>query len=236
MELRALRRAASKQGGRYFYQHNNGLQNQNVLYVAESLNAEPRVLLDPNTLSTDGTVALGGSSRDRRRQAAGLRHGGSGSDWQEWHVRDVDTGKDLPDCIKWVKFSGASWTKDGKGFFYSRYDEPKGARRCATRITFRSSTTTSWARRRRRTRWSTSAPTRRSWASRGGVTDDGRYLVISVWQGTTPKNRLFYKDLTQPDSPGRQAAGRLRRAVFDSSTTTARSSGFRPTSTLRADA
>src|SRR6201997_4995493 len=114
-----------QQGRRYFYQHNNGLQNQNVLLVAESLNAEPRVLLDPNTLSADGTVALAGTaiSDDGKLMAYGTA--ASGSDWTEWHVRDVATGKELPDLIKWVKFSDASWTKDDKGFFYSRYDEPK---------------------------------------------------------------------------------------------------------------
>src|SRR5271165_677329 len=113
------------QGGRYFYEHNNGLQNQNVLLVADSLNAEPRVLLDPNALSSDGTVALSGHAitDDGKLLAYGTE--ASGSDWQEWHVRDVSSSKDLPDLIKWVKFSGASWSKDGKGFYYSRYDEPK---------------------------------------------------------------------------------------------------------------
>ena len=116
-----------QEGGRYFFEHNDGLQNQNVLFVAESLNAAPRLLLDPNTLSADGTVALAGTaiSDDGKLLAYGLAT--SGSDWNEWHVRDVDTGKDLADDLKWVKFSGASWSKDGKGFYYSRYDEPKGA-------------------------------------------------------------------------------------------------------------
>ena len=83
-------------GGRYFYQHNTGLQQQNVLLVAESLNAEPRVLLDPNTLSSDGTVALAGEaiSDDGKLMAYGLAT--SGSDWNEWYVRDVDTGKIFP--------------------------------------------------------------------------------------------------------------------------------------------
>jgi prolyl oligopeptidase len=113
-----------REGGRVFFSKNDGLQNQSVLYVAESLTGEPRVLLDPNTLSADGTVALSGTaySADGKRMAYGLSS--AGSDWQEWRVRDVTTGKDLPDLIKWVKFSGAAWTKDGKGFFYSRYDEP----------------------------------------------------------------------------------------------------------------
>ncbi|HKP11518.1 MAG TPA: S9 family peptidase, partial [Blastocatellia bacterium] len=114
-----------KQGSRYFYSKNNGLQNQSVLYTAASLDGPPQVLLDPNTLSTDGTVALSGIavSDDGKLLAYGIAQ--AGSDWQEWRVRDVETAKDLPDAVRWVKFSGASWTKDGKGFFYSRYDEPK---------------------------------------------------------------------------------------------------------------
>src|SRR6201993_513519 len=114
-----------QQGGRYFYQHNNGLQNQNVLLVAESLQAGPRQLLDPNTLSSDGTVALAGEAITDDGKLMAYGTAASGSDWEEWHVRDVGTGNDLPDLIKWVKFSDASWTKDNKGFFYSRYDEPK---------------------------------------------------------------------------------------------------------------
>src|SRR5512140_2082413 len=95
------------QGGRYFYQHNDGLQNQNVLLVAESLNAEPRVLLDPNTLSSDGTVALAGASITDDGKLMAYATAQSGSAWQEWHVRDVTSGKDLPDVLQWSKFSGA---------------------------------------------------------------------------------------------------------------------------------
>ena len=189
-----------QQGGRYFYQHNDGLQNQSVLLVAESLNAEPRVLLDPNTLSTDGTVALAGSalSDDGKLMAYGTAT--SGSDWTEWHVRDVDTSKDLADDIKWVKFSGASWTKDNKGFYYSRYDEPKegtvmrGANYFQKLYYHRLGTAQS------EDKLIYDRPDNKELGFAGGVTDDGHYLVISVWQGTSPKNRLYYKDLTQPDS------------------------------------
>src|SRR5271170_3463402 len=93
----------------------------------ESLNAEPRILLDPNTLSPDGTIALADTAISDDGKLMAYAIATSGSDWNEWHVRDIDTGKDLSDDIKWVKFSGASWTKDNKGFFYSRYDVPKGA-------------------------------------------------------------------------------------------------------------
>src|SRR6202140_1308995 len=113
----------TQHGGRYFFEHNNGLQNQNVLLVAESLNPEPRVLLDPTPLSSGGTIALSDKeiSEDGRLMAYGLAT--SGSDWNEWHVRDVDTGKDLSEDLKWIKFSGVSWTEDNKGVFYSRYGE-----------------------------------------------------------------------------------------------------------------
>jgi prolyl oligopeptidase len=188
-----------QQGGRYFYQHNNGLQNQNVLLVAEALNAEPRQLLDPNTLSSDGTVALGGEAITDDGKLMAYGTAASGSDWQEWHVRDVDTGKDLPDLIKWVKFSGASWSKDGKGFYYSRYDEPKGtALRDANYFqklyyhklgTAQSEDKLIYER-----------PDNKELGFGGSVTNDGHYLVIFVWQGTSPKNRLYYKDLTKPDS------------------------------------
>ncbi len=188
-----------QQGGRYFYQHNNGLQNQNVLLVAEALNAEPRQLLDPNTLSSDGTVALAGEAVTDDGKLMAYGTAASGSDWEEWHVRDVDTGKDLPDLIKWVKFSGASWSKDGKGFYYSRYDEPKGtALRDANYFqklyyhklgTAQSEDKLIYER-----------PDNKELGFGGSVTNDGHYLVIFVWQGTSPKNRLYYKDLTKPDS------------------------------------
>jgi len=188
-----------QQGGRYFYQHNNGLQNQSVLLVAEALSAEPRQLLDPNTLSSDGTVALGGEAITDDGKLMAYGTAASGSDWEEWHVRDVDTGKDLPDLIKWVKFSGASWSKDGKGFYYSRYDEPKGtALRDANYFqklyyhklgTVQSEDKLIYER-----------PDNKELGFGGSVTNDGHYLVIFVWQGTSPKNRLYYKDLTKPDS------------------------------------
>jgi prolyl oligopeptidase len=114
-----------KEGGRYFWDRNDGLQQQSVLYTADSLTATPTVLLDPNTLSKDGTVSIAFTSvsRDGRYLAYGISS--AGSDWNEIRVRDVRTGKDLPDRIQWVKFSGADWSPDGKGFYYSAYDAPK---------------------------------------------------------------------------------------------------------------
>src|SRR5437016_4130339 len=103
---------------------NDGLQNKAVLYRQASLTADPETLLDPNLLSEDGTVAIStlAVSDDGRLLAYGTS--ASGSDWEEFRVRDVATARDLSDHLKWIKFSGASWTKDGAGFLYSRYPEP----------------------------------------------------------------------------------------------------------------
>jgi prolyl oligopeptidase len=191
--------APEQQGGRYFYQHNNGLQNQNVLLVGESLNAEPRVLLDPNALSSDGTVALAGTAYTDDGKLLAYGTAASGSDWQEWHVRDVDTGKDLPDLIKWVKFSGASWSKDGKGFYYSRYDEPKGTALRDTNY-FQKLYYHTLGTPQSEDKLIYERPDNKELGFGGQVTDDGHYLVIVVSQGTSPKNRLYYKDLTQPGS------------------------------------
>ena len=188
-----------QQGGRYFFDHNDGLQNQNVLLVAESLKAEPRLLLDPNSLSADGTVAVSDTavSDDGKLMAYGIAT--SGSDWNEWHVRDVDTGKDLPDIIKWVKFSSASWSKDGKGFYYSRYDEPTGATMRDTNY-FQKLYYHRLGRAQSEDKLIYERPDNKEMGFAGTVSDDGHYLIIQVWQGTSPKNRLYYKDLTQPDS------------------------------------
>jgi prolyl oligopeptidase len=187
-------------GGRYFFQHNNGLQNQNVLLVADSLNADPRTLLDPNTLSSDGTVALAGTAITDDGKLMAYGTAASGSDWMQWHVRDVDSGKDLPDLIKWVKFSGASWTKDNKGFFYSRYDEPKADSALRDANYFQKLYYHRLGTEQAEDKLIYERPDNKELLFNANVTDDGHYLVIAVAQGTSPKNRLYYKDLTQPDA------------------------------------
>ena len=193
-------RVPQKQGNRYFYEHNNGLQNQNVLFVAESLDAEPRQLLDPNTLSSDGTVALAGYAICDDSTLLAYGTAASGSDWTEWRVRDVDTRKDLSDDIKWVKFSGASWTKDGKGFFYSRYDEPKAGAMLRDVNYFQKLYYHKLGTPQTEDKLIYDRPDNKELRFLGNVTDDGLYLVITVLQGTDPKSRLYYKDLTRPDA------------------------------------
>ena len=116
----------SKKHGRYIYSKNDGLQNQSVIYMQETLDGEPTVLLDPNKLSDDGTVSLGGISfsNDVKYMAYTIQR--SGSDWVEIYVKDMATLELLPDHIEWAKFTGASWYKDG--FFYAAYDRPEAGK------------------------------------------------------------------------------------------------------------
>ena len=189
-----------REGERFFFSKNTGLQNQSVLFVAPKLPAtDARELLDPNTLAKDGTVALAGTdvSKDGKLMAYGLSN--AGSDWQTWKVRDVETGKDLPDTIEWVKFSSASWKPDGSGFFYSRYDEPKGEELKAANFnhklyfhklgTPQSEDALIYER-----------PDHKDWLFQGKVTEDGAYLIINVARGTESKNRVFFKDLRDADA------------------------------------
>ena len=191
-----------KRGGRYFYTRNDGLQNQSVLYWADSLDALPKVLIDPNKLSSDGTIALTATdvTDDGRLLAYGLAV--AGSDWQEIKVRDVASGKDLPDHIKWVKFSRPSWTKDGKGFFYSRYDEPSEKDRLTKTNYFHKLYYHVLGTPQSQDVLVYHRPDKKDWGFGGQVTDDGRFLVISASQGSSPKNRVLYKDLSKAaDSP-----------------------------------
>ena len=189
-----------KEGNRYFYFKNDGLQNQSVLYTLESLDDTPKVLLDPNTLSEDGTVALSGLSisDDGQLMAYGLSTGGS--DWIEWKVRNIETGEDLTDYLQWVKFSGASWTKDNQGFFYSRYDEPDEKNKLEDVNYFQKLYYHKIGTDQAEDILIYHRPDQKEWGFNGQVTEDGHYLIISVWLGTDTKNLIFYQDLTQPNS------------------------------------
>ena len=189
-----------KKGKRYFYSRNSGLQNQAVLYWMPALGAEPKVLLDPNTLSADGTVAVSGSAISDDGDLLAYSLSSSGSDWQEWHVREVATGKDLPDLIKWSKFSGASFSKDGKGFFYSRYDEPKEQSMLRDTNYYQKLYYHKLGTPQSEDALIYKRDDQKEWGFGGEVTDDGKYLIITISEGTDPKNRVYYKDLTKRDS------------------------------------
>ena len=192
--------APSKEGGRYYFFRNDGLQNQNVLFMQQTLADEPKILIDPNEWSKDGTVALSGAefSDDGQYAAYGIQDGGS--DWRTWRVMEIESGKLLDDELKWIKFSSIAWTPDSKGFFYSRYDEPKegaefqslnlnqkvfyhrvGTAQAADELVYE-------------------RPDNPDWGFGAAVSEDGKYLVLTVWKGTDDRYRIVVKDLQTPDA------------------------------------
>jgi len=190
--------APSKRGNNYIYSYNSGLQNQGVLYVTTDLNDKGRVLLDPNTLSTDGTVSLGGTvfTEDGRYLAYSLSKGGA--DLNVWKVRHVESGQDLPDELPLNRNSVGGWAKDGSGFYYTRYPLPKD--RSALTGVFQNQ---QLCFHRLGTPVTQDAviyerPDHPDWGFGASVTDDGHWLVISQHQGTARRSRIFLKELTKP--------------------------------------
>src|SRR5436309_423454 len=197
---------------RYFFFKNDGLQNQSVLYKQASLTADPETLLDPNLLSEDGTVALStmAVSDDGRLLAYGTS--ASGSDWEEFRVRDVAQGRDLSDYLKWIKFSGASWTNDGAGFFYSRYPEP--ADKALTDVNrFQRLYYHRLGTDQAQDLLVYERPDQPDWGMNAEVTDDGRYAVMHVWLGTDRRNRVYYLDLKDAKRP--KVTGEVVRLLDD---------------------
>ncbi|MHC4222999.1 MAG: prolyl oligopeptidase family protein, partial [Planctomycetota bacterium] len=187
-------------GGRYFFLKNDGLQNQPVLYVQASLDGDPRALIDPNAFSKDGTIALAelGISEDGRHLA--YSKSVSGSDWREWRGRDVDSGKDLPDILQWSKFSAASWTHDGEGFYYSRYAEPEEGEVLAQVNYYHKLYYHRLGTLQEEDRLVYERPDEKEWGIGSEVSADGKYLIITIWKGTDPRNRVYFQRLDDPDA------------------------------------
>jgi prolyl oligopeptidase len=193
--------APFKRGDRYFYSKNDGLQNQYVLYVADSVNDKGRVLLDPNKLSSDGTVALSGLSisDDGKLMAYGLAS--AGSDWQEWHFMNVETGEKLPDVLKNIKFSGASWTLDGKGVYYSRYPEADAKSKLSGENFYQKLYFHRLGTPQAEDALVYERPEDKEKFVGGFVSEDGKWLIINVGKGTAPMNMVYVKDLSKENSP-----------------------------------
>ncbi|HXV76603.1 MAG TPA: prolyl oligopeptidase family serine peptidase [Candidatus Polarisedimenticolaceae bacterium] len=187
-----------KVGGRYYYAHNSGLQNQSVVYTQDNLDAEARVLLDPNTWSEDGTVALAGLSFSDDGNFMAYAKSVAGSDWQRWYVRDLRTDQDLADELQWTKFTNAAWTPDGRGFFYSRFDAPPPGEEYKALNTDQKVFYHRVGTPQSEDVLVFHRPDQPKWGYGSQVTDDGHYLVISVYEGTDNRNRVFYKDLFEP--------------------------------------
>jgi len=187
--------APLRRGGYYFQLRNSGLQNQNVLYVTDSPDSPGRVLLDPNTLSVDGTVALTSWSPSEDGRYLAYATSSGGSDWLTWRVRDVESGKDLPDQIEWSKFCDASWRVDGSGFYYARYDAPEQGQDYTGVNYYHKLYFHRLGESQAQDELVYERPDQKEWGFGAQVSDDDRYLVLTVWQGTEVRNRLFYQDL-----------------------------------------
>ena len=188
------------EGGRYFFTKNDGLQNQSVLYSTTSLESKPTVLLDPNTFSADGTVALSDYEVSPDGKQIAYSTSASGSDWIEWKVREIETGNDLPDHLLWSKFSGASWSKDGKGFYYGRFPTPKKGQKMTAQNIHKKIYHHTLGTSQDQDRLVYERPEHPKQGLYAWVSEDGNYLLIQVSRGTDTKNGLFYKDLSKPDS------------------------------------
>jgi prolyl oligopeptidase len=189
------------EAGQLYYRHNSGLQKQAPLYRRASLVAQPQLLLDPNTLSADGSISLADwrPSPDGRYVAYALSHGGA--DWAEVHVREIATGIDLPGVVRWYRFSTISWTKDSKGFFYARFPEPPAGKALEAELRDHQvhyHHVESSQGQDRLIYWRHDLP---RYFVGAGVTEDGRYLIVTLSNGTDPKNRLYYADLGDPMQP-----------------------------------
>lgn len=192
-----------KQGKHYFFYKNDGMQNQSVLYIQDGLDGAPRMFLDPNKLSTDGTIALAELSVSNDGKYLGYMTSKGGSDWNEAYVMDVESGKLLSDHISWIKFSGIAW--QGDGFYYSRFEEPvKGKELTAMnknhKIYFHKVGTLQSA--DKLVYENTAFPDRNYGAQ---TTEDENFLIISETE-TTSGNGLYYKDLKKGDKDFKQLA------------------------------
>ncbi len=191
--------APSREGDWYIFSRNTGLQNQPVILKTKSLDGTPAVLIDPNELWPDGHTAIGATSFSEDGRYVAYSVAASGSDWIEWHVRDVTTSTDLPDVIKWSKFSDATWLKNGSGFFYERYDAPRAGTALQAvnknqKLLFHAVGTP-----QERDALVYERPDKPDWGFSTYVTDDGRFLVVNQTEGTQIENRVFVRDLADPN-------------------------------------
>ncbi len=187
-----------KQGGRYFWFRNDGLQAHSVLYTADNPSAKGRVLIDPNTFSEDGTVALSGFWVSEDGSKAVFSKSDAGTDWRQLFVLDVETGEQHDDHLRWIKFSSVAWTHDGSGFFYARYDAPEDPKNLEAvqqgqKLYYHRLGTA-----QEEDQLVLERPDKPRWGFSPSVTEDGTTLLIYNWEGTEPRNRLLFVDLAKP--------------------------------------
>ena len=187
-----------KKGPYYFYSKNDGLQNQSVLYIRKGLDGTARVLLDPNKLSEDGTVALAETSVSNDGKYLAYSIARSGSDWNEVFVMEIESGKMLEDHLSWVKFSGMSW--QGNGFYYSRYDEPSKGMELSKKNEFKKVYFHIAGTLQKDDQLIYQDPKYPQRSCSAEVTEDERFLLLYEYESTSG-NGLYYRDLKGKTMP-----------------------------------
>ncbi len=198
----------SKEGGRYFFSHNDGLQNQSVIFSQASLEDEPQLLVDPNTWSDDGTIALASYFPSPEGNYFAYMVQESGSDWRSVKVVDLESGEVLDDKLEWLKFTSLSWARDDSGFYYSRYPEVETEGKFQDLNKNHAVYFHRIGDEQQNDELVYTTPENPEWGYRTQVSDDGRHLVITVWKGTDDRYQIVYQDLqTDGAEPAVMIAG-----------------------------
>jgi prolyl oligopeptidase len=193
--------APFRRGDRYFFFKNDGLQNQSVLYQQSSLDAPATVLIDPNEWASDGTVALGSLSFSPNGQLLAYSVQEAGSDWQTWKVMDVASGELREDKIEWIKFGTVSWTADNQGFYYSAYDAPESDEQFQELNLGQKVYYHKLGDAQDDDKLIHQNAEQPEWGFAPEVTEDGKYLILTIWEGTDDRYRVLFQSLESPDQP-----------------------------------
>lgn len=201
----------TQQGSKYFYTKNDGLQNQPVLYVADTPDAEGRVLIDPNQWSENGTIALANFSPSDDGRYLAYAKSEAGSDWREIFVIEVETGDTLGDHLQWARFTSLEWTKDGKGFYYNRYPEPPQGEQHQTAALNQMVYFHKLGTKQADDQLVYRRPDHPDWSFDVTETDDGKYLVLSISRSTDPQNQVWVRDAAAvADAPFKELIGNFQ--------------------------
>lgn len=189
--------APTKEGGKYYYFKNNGLQNQSVLYVQDELNGEARIVLDPNSFSKDGTASIGGIAFSKNGRYLAYEVSEGGSDWRTIYVKDLENNELLKDTITWTKFSGATWYSDG--FFYCRYPVDETGKPLSDKNEFMEVYYHRLGSKQSEDQLIYSDKSHPNYTYGTQVTDDSRYLLLYTSQSTSG-NMLHFRNLEAKDN------------------------------------
>jgi prolyl oligopeptidase len=200
--------APEQQGGKYFYLKNDGLQNQPVLYVADSYKDAGRLLIDPNTWSDDGTIAMPSFAPSEDGQLLAYSRSEAGSDWRLVYVMNVETGEQIGEPLKWVRFEGIEWAKDGSGFFYNRYPEPAPGEKYQASVINQMIYFHKLGTKQEEDKLVYRRPDHPDWHFWVSRSDDGKYVVLSIARSTDPQNQVLVRDANAPaDAPFTELIG-----------------------------